>query len=582
MRKLLLCLTALLTLSLTAYAGKTDIKRASAHHACLKTTLKAKVPALTLKTPGATISRAATTAPDYAPHEWEEWGEGYYYDDILTASMFLSYTEPVLFKVRVQRDKANEGIYRIIDPWRNYPYHDRVEAEEDTDAHLNLGDDYYITIDARDPEYVRVLRSPLGLEDWGGPTEIIGISECYGLDEEITEEEAEGAGGKMADGVITFPVECSLGIIQYDEDIQGDYVYYANESGLFALYLPGTPAPELPIDYDFDIYSIEPFCPDDNNFYHVTSEGDSRIPALAYVILDEEPTEMTDEILANCTEIAVGDTIAVDMAGAAVARYVLMWASDAQGEMQQAYYVELLVPDSDADEWKYLGKVPVTEGFLSCNLPDMFTSDTFMCDIEENIYLKGYYRLKNAYATWPQSAPYALKHSHNHYIYINAYDPDNVYVEHNTLGISLPAYGEFIVSSDYYANVEEYGRDIVSMLGLTSGGTLTDGVISFNYRHDTRLLAYNLGKWFDTNRIDNPEYDEEAAKEQGDAYEVPPTTGGHFKIDLNKLESGIEAVEAVSDAGAEYFNLQGIRVERPANGLFIRRQGGKSEKIFIK
>jgi len=40
----------------------------------------------------------------------------------------------------------------------------------------------------------------------------------------------------------------------------------------------------------------------------------------------------------------------------------------------------------------------------------------------------------------------------------------------------------------------------------------------------------------------------------------------------------------VDDANApvEYFNLQGIRVENPQNGLYIRRQGNKVEKVYVK
>ena len=38
----------------------------------------------------------------------------------------------------------------------------------------------------------------------------------------------------------------------------------------------------------------------------------------------------------------------------------------------------------------------------------------------------------------------------------------------------------------------------------------------------------------------------------------------------------------VENAPVEYFNLQGVRVANPENGLFIRRQGNKVEKVVIK
>ena len=35
------------------------------------------------------------------------------------------------------------------------------------------------------------------------------------------------------------------------------------------------------------------------------------------------------------------------------------------------------------------------------------------------------------------------------------------------------------------------------------------------------------------------------------------------------------------DAPVEYYNLQGVRVDNPAGGLFIRRQGNKAEKVIL-
>lgn len=45
--------------------------------------------------------------------------------------------------------------------------------------------------------------------------------------------------------------------------------------------------------------------------------------------------------------------------------------------------------------------------------------------------------------------------------------------------------------------------------------------------------------------------------------------------------TGIEAIEAAAGE-AEYFNLQGVRVANPENGLYIRRQGGKAVKVLVK
>ena len=46
--------------------------------------------------------------------------------------------------------------------------------------------------------------------------------------------------------------------------------------------------------------------------------------------------------------------------------------------------------------------------------------------------------------------------------------------------------------------------------------------------------------------------------------------------------SGIENINADNNAPVEYFNLRGIRVSNPSNGVFIRRQGNTASKVLIK
>lgn len=46
--------------------------------------------------------------------------------------------------------------------------------------------------------------------------------------------------------------------------------------------------------------------------------------------------------------------------------------------------------------------------------------------------------------------------------------------------------------------------------------------------------------------------------------------------------SGIETIGADNTAAVEYFNLQGVKVANPGSGLYIRRQGSKVEKVFVR
>jgi len=53
-----------------------------------------------------------------------------------------------------------------------------------------------------------------------------------------------------------------------------------------------------------------------------------------------------------------------------------------------------------------------------------------------------------------------------------------------------------------------------------------------------------------------------------------------FTPDASTAIAGISVDDA--DAPVEYFNLQGLRVENPHSGLYIRRQGNKVGKIYLK
>ena len=55
----------------------------------------------------------------------------------------------------------------------------------------------------------------------------------------------------------------------------------------------------------------------------------------------------------------------------------------------------------------------------------------------------------------------------------------------------------------------------------------------------------------------------------------------NFIVSGNKSQ-GVTDVEAAEDAPAVYYNLQGVRVENPENGLYIKVQGNKTTKVYVK
>lgn len=53
------------------------------------------------------------------------------------------------------------------------------------------------------------------------------------------------------------------------------------------------------------------------------------------------------------------------------------------------------------------------------------------------------------------------------------------------------------------------------------------------------------------------------------------------EVYIMRSASGVEEIGA-ENAPVEYYNLQGVRVENPANGLYIRKQGNEVKKVMIK
>ena len=52
-------------------------------------------------------------------------------------------------------------------------------------------------------------------------------------------------------------------------------------------------------------------------------------------------------------------------------------------------------------------------------------------------------------------------------------------------------------------------------------------------------------------------------------------------IGVTLEKSGVMNIELDLNAPVEYYNLQGVRVENPANGLYIRRQGNNVSKVVL-
>ena len=52
-------------------------------------------------------------------------------------------------------------------------------------------------------------------------------------------------------------------------------------------------------------------------------------------------------------------------------------------------------------------------------------------------------------------------------------------------------------------------------------------------------------------------------------------------VTAGKASVAIESVEAEANGPVEYYNLQGVKVANPENGIFIKKQGNKATKVVL-
>lgn len=123
--------------------------------------------------------------------------------------------------------------------------------------------------------------------------------------------------------------------------------------------------------------------------------------------------------------------------------------------------------------------------------------------------------------------------------------------------------------------------------GLTAGEfKVWDGTWNYNFGGNALDLANgNNEAWFDGANFQfpaalagHPTVLTLTIPEGSDVKDS--SIGAVLNVDVD-LNTGVEVIGADNSA-AEYFNMQGVRVANPENGIFIVRQGGKTYKVVVK
>lgn len=216
----------------------------------------------------------------------------------------------------------------------------------------------------------------------------------------------------------------------------------------------------------------------------------------------------------------------------------------------------IFAEDDEDGMWNSLGTAKFTEGIYYYGY-DTDENQTMDVEIQEHKETPGYFRLVNPFADLADFdiITHEGEGSHNHYMYINATDPDYVYIEASPIGVY--SYGECAIYSFAASAVGTEDEAELKEEGYFGKYDKSTGEITFP--DETILLSekdYEDGAFMVSN--------------EGTRIVMP-------------VKSSISAIEAESNAKTEYFNLQGMPVDNPAKGsLVIKKKGSAVSKVFIR
>lgn len=487
---------------------------------------------------------------------------------------------PWRYSVEVEVSDSNPALFRVKNPFgpshpnfKNLPYIDNSYIMEHFPS--LQGDDYYLVFDCSDPSRVRMDYSLCGLDygftpvmSFSGPRNLQGWDKWSDKD---VDREYPWEWGKYRDNVIVF----YSGSIFFNHTV----VDYANPSVRdLTLLLPGY------VNYEFSMQKVTQDDVEYVKFYDVLENVASfdcalvperdRINARFFEedlykrLVDKDPSLDIHSYRASEGLMVPTKDFKTESPGN---YFVIALSRDAAGNPHRGHYLGNLVRyvPFGTSRWNYVGKAHFHENVVASH--EFIGLDEYETDVDvyECPGLPGYYALDHPYKALAAKAG-NVSASNNMVLYINATDPDAVYFnrinmdsflgshEINT-GLEVSSTKEVVkFYSNYNWHARQFWNDRVSI--PLSGceyyaGKLRNGIITF----DAASLS---------NRIED---------------ERPATVNGLF-MTIALPSSGVEGVvaEGETDAAPVYFNLQGVRVDNPSAGVYIRVCGNKSTKVVVK
>lgn len=523
------------------------------------------------------LAAAALTGvmPANAQTETETWkpiGNGLLRDDFLTYFYILhTYYE---FPVEMQESEQTPGRYRLVNAYKNCP----SIGGPDFPAVDN-----YVVVDASDPVHVYI--EPGCVSYYMGQDQALclwSIAEDYyhNLYGDWTKADEEGICGTLADGVITFPPGTVLatpieGALSYDPAVHDLLWVQGNQHNMFRIKLPGTPN----TDISLDILGLNDT--EDGVKYDITFGSDIEYVKVGVFEGDYTPSmrEDVENDRVKTYKIDVSDefTVPYEKDG----NYTLVAVPYAQDRSWTPSYITREWSYSQA-EWKNVGNCTYTEAILASNELSRYgfvvSPYTYQVPVQQNVEKPWMIRLVDPYGPdcYPNGTIVNYDTTKHYYLVFDLGTFDCVHLNKcDNIGLDYNQ-GRMAVRSrsDYSMTENPYGPNL-SLAEYMANPELPRG----RYNPDNKTVVFDKEglciKFID--RAPGWYY----ANLDGTTKIVLPSD---IVVTPNPDVSSVAGIESDDDAPAEYFTIDGIKVDADnlGNGVYLVRKGSKVSKVFVK
>lgn len=389
-------------------------------------------------------ARKAPVMKIFEEDKWESMGTGKLTEFVMSAIWGIDAT---VIDVEVEKSTTTEGVYRIAEPYKNYTLPSglvnsgvKYDATKATPMYIVVEGSSFIVMDF-----------DMGISDEDGDyavtTQIASNYPKYSV-ATIANAYPTGVGTYNA-GLLTYPATMESGGKNYSNFLvsignPSDGYYAANDQGQFKILFPGAEAK------DYSISINAPTVADNNDFTLKITLGADVAKYKAAILPGDYPASNANLqiIFKNGTEFpATTKSLKYDASEEDGCVTILAVTVDANGNMQEGSRAIFYAVQQRADEWEVCAeKAKYADGILTTAYSDAPTEE-YDVTIESSKQYPGYFRLVNVFSgTYPLAQYNFYTGTANQYIYIDATNPEQVYLEESPVGFEQKE-GQFIINS---------------------------------------------------------------------------------------------------------------------------------------